>query len=454
MKRSADSQETLSSHSKRRWKAILYAAISSAGAKAIAMACSLVQVPIALHFLGQEAFGLWMTLSSAVALMSFADLGIGVGVQNSVAEAYADSDLTRITRIFTTGFLLMAAIGAGVFAVGALVCYGVNWTSLFRVKDSALAELVRPALFLVLGLFTAGLPLNAFPRVATGLQLGWINGIAIALGSVLALCLVIVASILKVPFLVFLAMALLPPILVNLITGGILFAHLKWRFTQRWSPDFSLTRPLMRQGIVFLIPQINTMILLTAPQLIISATLGVSAVTPYNLCQRLLNIVTQLTQMAIGPLWPAYTEARARGDWTWIATAYRRSLFVSMACAFPLCLAFALRGREIILLWSRNAQGLPETQLVILMSLFTFVLAMGQPGFYLLGGCKQLDGISWYATLTSAAFLLSVYPLAAARGVVGVALSLLASYTVFTFICSLVEVTGLLRRNTNIPAHA
>ena len=454
MKRSTDSQETLSSHSKRRWKAILYAAVSSAGAKAIAMACSLVQVPIALHFLGQEAFGLWMTLSSAVALMSFADLGIGIGVQNSVAEAYADSDLTRITRIFTTGFLLMAAIGVGVFAIGFVVCYGVNWTSLFRVKDSAIAGLVRPALFLVLGLFTAGLPLNAFPRVATGLQLGWINGIAIAVGSILALCLVILASVCKVPFLVFLAMALLPPILVNLITGGILFAHLKWRFTQHWSPDFSLTRPLMRQGIVFLIPQINTMILLTAPQLIISATLGVSAVTPYNLCQRLLNIVTQLTQMAIGPLWPAYTEARARGDWKWITTAYRRSLLLSTACAFPLCLVFALRGREIIQIWSGNAEGLPATPLVFLMSLFTFALAMGQPGFYLLGGCKQLDGISWYATLTSIAFLVSVYPLAATWGVIGVALSLLASYSLFTLLCSVIEVARLLKRNNPVLAHA
>lgn len=449
-----DPQESLSSHSKRRWKAILYAAVSSAGAKAIAMACSLVQVPIALHFLGSEAFGLWMTLSSAVALMSFADLGIGVGVQNSVAEAFAHNDPTRITRIFTTGILLMAAIGAAVFVIGALICSEVNWTTLFQVKDSTLTPMVRPALFLVLGMFAAGLPLNAFQRVANGLQLGWINGIATAVGSILALGLVILGSASQVPFLVFLAMALLPPILVNLITGGILFKHLNWRLNQPWSPDFSLTRPLMRQGLVFLIPQVNTMVLLTAPQLIISATLGLSAVTPYNLCQRLLNIVTQLTQMAIGPLWPAYTEARARGDWNWIATAYRRSVLVSTACAFPLCLAFALRGREIILLWSRNAEGLPATQLVFLMSLFTFALAMGQPGFYLLGGCKQLDGISWYATLTSAAFLLSVYPLAATWGVVGVALSLLASYSLFTLLCSLIEVAGLLKRNTPVPAHA
>ena len=37
---------------------------TSVGARVLGIACQLVQVPLAMHALGTEAFGLWMALTS------------------------------------------------------------------------------------------------------------------------------------------------------------------------------------------------------------------------------------------------------------------------------------------------------------------------------------------------------------------------------------------------------
>jgi hypothetical protein len=57
-------------------RASLNAAIS-AMTKGIAVVTTAVSVPLTLGYLGSELFGMWMTLSALIAMLSFTDLGIG-----------------------------------------------------------------------------------------------------------------------------------------------------------------------------------------------------------------------------------------------------------------------------------------------------------------------------------------------------------------------------------------
>src|SRR3569832_2827914 len=74
-------------HSDRRWRAIGLSVATSMGDRVITGVCSLLQVPLALNFLGQEAFGLWMTLTSLVTAMYIADFGLGSGGRGGGAGA-------------------------------------------------------------------------------------------------------------------------------------------------------------------------------------------------------------------------------------------------------------------------------------------------------------------------------------------------------------------------------
>ncbi len=49
-----------------RDRAVRLTVAASVGAKVCSVACTLAQVPVALHALGTEAYGLWITLMSVI----------------------------------------------------------------------------------------------------------------------------------------------------------------------------------------------------------------------------------------------------------------------------------------------------------------------------------------------------------------------------------------------------
>src|SRR6202521_6359178 len=51
-------------------------------ARAVQVSTSLITIPLTVHYLGNERFGLWMTISSVLSMANFADFGIGNAALN------------------------------------------------------------------------------------------------------------------------------------------------------------------------------------------------------------------------------------------------------------------------------------------------------------------------------------------------------------------------------------
>src|SRR2546423_1279703 len=64
-------------HSHERHRRIALSAFAGFGAKGVSMATTLITVPLTLRYLGPERYGVWMTMSSVMMMMVFADLGLG-----------------------------------------------------------------------------------------------------------------------------------------------------------------------------------------------------------------------------------------------------------------------------------------------------------------------------------------------------------------------------------------
>ena len=72
------------------------------------------------------------------------------------------------------------------------------------------------------------------------------------------------------------------------------------------------------------------------PPILLAAKLGSTAVTPYNLILRVLSLTTLSLGLFLTPLWPAYGEAKVRGDFQWIKKTYIRSLIATaLFASFP-----------------------------------------------------------------------------------------------------------------------
>ncbi|HEX3524994.1 MAG TPA: hypothetical protein VHT52_23270 [Stellaceae bacterium] len=74
--------------------------LASTLARAIGLLTTLVTVPLAIRYLGGERYGLWMTITSLIAMIGFLDLGIGNALIGAIAEAQARNDREQARGAF------------------------------------------------------------------------------------------------------------------------------------------------------------------------------------------------------------------------------------------------------------------------------------------------------------------------------------------------------------------
>ena len=60
--------------------------------KGVSILAGLLLVPMTINYVDSENYGIWLTLSSMIAWMSFFDIGINNGLKNKLAEALARKD--------------------------------------------------------------------------------------------------------------------------------------------------------------------------------------------------------------------------------------------------------------------------------------------------------------------------------------------------------------------------
>src|SRR5436190_14295296 len=122
---SADSA-TPEGRARERWRRVLVTAAAAFASRGIGILTLLVTVPLTLHYLGPERYGLWMTISSVIALLGFADLGLGNGLVNALAAAHGRDNHAEARALVSNAFFLLAAIAA---ALGTLFLVSYPWIS-------------------------------------------------------------------------------------------------------------------------------------------------------------------------------------------------------------------------------------------------------------------------------------------------------------------------------------
>jgi len=412
------------------------------------MFLSVAQVPIAIHAFGEEGFGLWVTLTATVALLSFADFGITNGMQNRIAGAFARNDEYQINRVFWTATIVLAGVGALVFLISWMVVPFFNWASLFHVNTPALRSQTSFALVLLVIGFAMGLPLSTIPRLLAGIQQGWLQGIINLTISIWTIVAILFCARLKLDFLFFIGLIAIATPLVHL--ASYLWMHRVFPFVRPQRSMFSLMelRSLAHLGWQFLIPQIGASVLAFAPQLIVSNSLGAAAVTPFNLCQRVVGVLQQIQTIALTPVWPAYSEAHQSGDIKWIRMAFGISLGGSVAIFALAALGFSQFGSALIEFWTGSSSELPSPALINWFSAWLFLTGIGVPMAYLLNGLSRLKGVLVYGSLNMVATVVAMPIAAKYFGASGVVMSMCLSYLVIVLPANSVDVCLALAKNS------
>jgi len=371
------------------------------------MLCTLAQVPLALHYLGTEAYGFWVTLASIVLVLNTVDFGLGVGIQHAMASAFGRDDLASVRTTFWTGAAILAVLGLLTLGAGLAAIHLGSWADLLKVRDPELRRHTNAALTIALGSFALALPFNAVNRLAAALQRGWLNAGWIALGSGLSLALVAAAARGNWGFLGFLAASLLVPTLQGLGLLLHLCVSLGWRPVPSDLAGGAELRVLLRTSFYYSFPQLGTALVQSVPALAISMAAGAAAVTGYNLLFRIFGPVQQVQMILLTPIWPAYTEAHIRRDHAWITRTFWRTGAMFLGLGVVLAL-IAWKAQAILHLWVGTADAVGP-RLAAVVAAWCLLQMAAQPSIYYLVGIGRLRALAWSATPGLAAAVVALF---------------------------------------------
>jgi len=427
-----------------RQRRVLFTALASALAKGISLLTTFISVPLTLRYLGAERYGLWMTISSLTLVLSFADLGLGNGLLNAVAEANGKDDPTLARQYISSAFFLLAGLALCLGLVFMLLQGWVPWARVFNVSAPLAVTEAGPATSVFVACLLLNAPLGVVQRVQLGYQQGFANSLWQGLGNLLGLGGVVGAIHLRLglPWLVFALSGL--PLLGTLVQGVALFV---WRYPHL-RPHWSAASPasagkILGLGFLFFVLQLAVALAFASDNLVAAQVLGPESVAEYSVAMRLFSVPTLILGMLFVPLWPAYGEAVTRGDLTWVRQTLGRSLLLAALVAGLPSIVFVMWGVPLIHWWA-GASVTPSAWLLLGLALWTVLQALGNAVAMFLNGANVIRLQVICASLVAVGALAAKIALARWWGLPGIAWGAVLAYGLFAALPYLLVVPRLL----------
>jgi O-antigen/teichoic acid export membrane protein len=388
------------------------AVVSTLAGRLVSLAVQLVQMPLLVAAVGADRFGEAVAVVAFLGLLTGFDLGFGAAVKNAAADLLGRHQAGGLTALLLTSAAWSA--GLAMLVAGLVVC-APHWLAPLPGSDSILPMLGGDAAtrWLLIALLGLGLPLAIATHCAEGMQLLWlVNACRIVAAGIGLGVIVTVAAVVSQRWQVVALLAMIP-----LLSSALTWLAL-WRQLPRRSRGSEPAPPLpqlIRQGLPFMLPIVGSLLAANAPQLAILAADGSPAVTRYVVGQRLMTLLIQPLMFAVGPLWPAFAEARATGDRAWVVRQLRRAATAGAAYCVVVTMIAIVGGRWAAMLWIGRPEGVPTAAEMAAIAVAAGVSAAVQPGAMLLNAYRRFR-MSTVVAILQIGLALAYEPLARLAG--------------------------------------
>lgn len=425
---------TSEGRAQERLRRVALTVATSGFAKAVTVAIQFVSVPLLLHYLGAERYGLWLTISSLMDMLVFADLGMGNGLLTALAKANGRGDKFTASRYVASGFFMLAAMGVLVFAAFLALRPFVPWANVFNSEISLINSEVVPTLLVCAAGFALSLPLDIVQRVQAGCQEGFRTNLFNSIATVANLVALLIAIQIDADLPRLALLFLSARISVTLLNGWVLFGVKRPELRPRWANfDSSTARRLLHSGLQFLFIAVLMSVSLESDNLVATKILGPQAATHLAVPARLVAFILTLAMALYLPLWSAYGEAMSRGDFIWVRRNLNQLTRLTLVFTVSCSVAFALFGRPFLRWWL--GPSFPASQMLIVgLALWPVLLSVAGPAFMVLNGAGALKvQVLMYALFAPVCIAAKVL-LGRQFGVAGIAWANAICYTVFILV--------------------
>jgi len=297
--------------------------------KGISIAIGLVLVPLTIHYINPSQYGIWLTLSSMIAWISFFDIGFTHGLRNKFAEAKAKGDKDLIKKYISTTYFYISIIFISLWLILMFINQFISWHSLLSLPQAMEKEVSELAM-LIFTYFCLQFVFRVINTILTADQQPAKASLIDMLGQLFALLIIFILTKLTNGSLLYLGLAVGVAPTVILLAANIYF--FKTRFKD-YSPSFRFVKKdyakdIMKLGVKFFVLQIAAIIQFETSLFLIAHYFGTEEVTNYNIAFKYFSVLQMVFMILLSPLWSGVTDAYNSGDTAWIKNAVKKYLLI------------------------------------------------------------------------------------------------------------------------------
>lgn len=283
------------------------------------MVLSLLSVSISLGYLGNQAYGIWVTLSSLLVWVNFFDFGLANSLQSQLAQAVATDNSTQARVLISTSYAIMLRYIVPVLLLTvAGVAIGLNWSTLLQTTAS-----MEPSLkwaIVLLGTSTIlQLTLKPVSTLLFAYQKTRLNELITFISQLLMVLLILTLKTVPVSFIdpfigIILINALIPVVVWTVVS---LYVYTKMHPELRPAAlyiQWQQTRTLLQTGLSFTVLQLYGITLFFTDNILIAYLFGADSVTEYSIIIKYFSVLTLFFNMVLMPYWSAVSVTYARND--------------------------------------------------------------------------------------------------------------------------------------------
>lgn len=284
--------------------------------------CSLVLVPLTIDFVNPVQYGIWLTISSIIAWMSFFDIGFTNGLRNKLAEAFAISNFDIAKVYISTTYFILSCIFTFVF--GALLFFVLNFniTSLLKIDNTYESDL-KLALIVLIAYFCISFVVRILSIILISDQRPARSSYIELISQVIVLLTIFIFKYYIEGSLFILSITLcLPSLCVWILYSFIHFTHdYKYCSPSIKYVKLKYAKSLLGLGVKFFIIQVAAIVQFQTANILIARFFSMESVTEYNIAYKYFNILNMGFMIILQPFWSAVTNAYAQDDLPWIKNA-------------------------------------------------------------------------------------------------------------------------------------
>lgn len=327
--------------------------------RGISILCSLLIVPLTINYVSSYEYGIWLTISSLAAWLSFFDIGIGNGLRNKFIEAIENNDEILARIYVSTAYTIISIIVTTVWIIAVCVSSLIDWCNVLNA-DNSLSNQLLYTIIIVITNFSIQFILSLNRVLLNAIQKPAIASAFDTSIQVFLCVMLLIITHLTNGSLIYLAFTMGGSTIFVLTISNI------WTFRtilRNYRPSlkfvkFKYAKDIMTLGIMFFFLQILAIAFYQTNNIIISHYLGPEEVTVYNIAFKYMHVLPMAFTIILTPFWSAFAEAKVNGDYSWMKSV-RTKLMQTLLLFGIIGLIMVLLSPYVYKIWIKDVVIIP-----------------------------------------------------------------------------------------------